>query len=346
MLFYCLGSGMGHLTRAAAIARKLKRLIRGDIAIITNSAFHYLLEVEDLTCFYLKNLMEINDETASIIRSTIEKIDPELFIVDSYPVGINGELIPLLKSQTLKKAFIRRWVREDILTHDAMNDYAQRYFHLIIDSEPLPPLEHPVVVDCCPILIRDQDEILAPQMARDILLSKDSQKVLLGVTTGNREDSIAFCKYVESAFMQVRNENFTLRFASPHNLTDLTELNWYNIRYFPLFELFRGIDILIGNYSNNLFFESRALGVPTIFTVKDELACGQQDFSENQRVTRGGVEDLDRKMREIMENETPALATSFENNAQKAAAYLAHLLFSGGNLKEKDYKDRIQWFLL
>ncbi len=49
-----------------------------------------------------------------------------------------------------------------------------------------------------------------------------------------------------------------------------------------------------------------------------------------------------------MERESPApdRQVSFENHSQRAAAYLTHLLFSPGELKEKEYKDRIEWFLL
>lgn len=347
VLFYCLGSGMGHLARAATISRKLKRLIRGDIAIITNSPFHYLLEVEDITCVYLKNLVEIDDDTGNLIRNIIGQINPELFIIDTYPTGIKGELIPLLKNRGFKKALLRRNIPETVISLEAMASYAQSYFDLVINYEPIPPLDHPVEVDCCPILIRDSDELLTRQLARDVLLSKNSQKILLGVTTGSKEDSLSFFKLVEKVFFELRQEQFGLRFASPHNFTDFGG-SWYNIKYFPLFELFLGVDILVGYYGHSLFYESKALSIPTIFVMKDDSPMPPLPLGENQIVSRDTPEELEKNLRELMQKEFPVVdkAADFANQSQKAAAYLTQLLFSTGDLKGKEYKDRIQWFLL
>jgi hypothetical protein len=347
VLFYCLGSGMGHLTRAAAISRKMKRFISGEIAIITNSPFHYLLEVEDISTIYLKNLTEIDDQTGALIRGIIGQVNPELLVVDSYPAGIREELVPLLSSAKLKKAFLRRRIDEEFLSHQEMASCALKYFDIVIDCEPLPPLEHPLEIECCPIMVRDADELLASQVARDVLLSRNSYKVILGVTTRKKEDSLEFFNLLEKVSLQIRRENYELRFASPYNFADVRE-TWHNIRYFPLFEISPGVDILVGYYGYNLFYESRMRGVPTIFISREPLHPAIT-LGPHQVLASDNADDLERTLRETMDKSESIPApepVEFENRAQKAAAYLTHLLFSTDKVEVKEYQERIKWFLM
>jgi hypothetical protein len=347
VLFYCLGSGMGHLTRAAAISRKMKRFISGEIAIITNSPFHYLLEVEDISTIYLRNLIEIDDHTAALIRGIVGQVNPELLVVDSYPGGIRNELIPLLSSAKLKKAFLRQRIDEAILSVEDMSSQARDYYDLVIDCESLPPLDHPLEIECCPIMVRDADELLAPQVARDVLLSRNSHQVILGVTTKKKEDSLEFFNLLEKVFLQIRRENYELRFASPYNFTDLRE-SWHHIRYFPLFEISPGVDILVGFYGYNLFHESMLRGVPTIFISTEPLHADIK-LGPHQSLSDGTADDLEKRLRDMMEKGESLREPSiieFENRAQKAAAYLTHLLFSADKVEVKEYQERIKWFLM
>jgi hypothetical protein len=346
VLFYCLGAGMGHLTRAAAILRKLRRLISGDIAIITNSPFHYLLEIEDLNTIYLKNLTEIDDHTGSLIRDIIEQINPELLVVDTHPAGIRKELVPLLEGQKFKRALLRRYIDETIISHADMARLTRDCYDLVLDFEPLAPLEHNNEIDCHPLLIRDEEELREPEVARDVLMAKNSEKVVLALSTDQKQKSLDFFTLIEKAFSTIRHENFVLRFASPFNLTDIRE-DWHTIRYFPLFELFRGVDLLVaGNENTNVFYECSAAGLPAIFVGPVE-GKPLRDPSDLRYQSEPTIEDLERKLREAMERallrttEPP----SFENKAQKAAAYLSHVIFSQDAEKLREYRERLEWFL-
>ncbi|GEM_PF-1214049 len=347
VLFYCIGAGMGHLTRAVAIARKLKRLIRGDIAIITNSPFHYLLEVEDIVTIYLKNLTEMNENTGNLIREIIDRVCPELIVVDSYPTGIREELIPVLSNTKLKRALFRRALDGDVISLETMASYASTCYDLVIDCEILPLLpDHPLELPCVPILIRDSEELMDRSTARDILMARNSERVVLGISTGKKEQSLEFFTMLEKVFLQIRNDAFGLRYACPHNFQDINE-QWHNIRYFPIFELFHGIDIIVGYYSHNLYYESLAVGVPTIFMSPGETETPLK-LGEHQVVAQKSFDDLEKKLREFMERpsaESEELPV-FENAAQKAAAYLAQLLFTKDSLEIREYKDRIEWFLM
>ncbi|MDQ7824367.1 MAG: hypothetical protein RDV48_16310 [Candidatus Eremiobacteraeota bacterium] len=346
VLFYCLGGGMGHLTRAAAISRKLKRFVKGTIAILTNSPFHYLLEIEDVHFIYLRNLVEIDDHAGNLIRGLIGEVDPELLVVDSYPAGIRGELVPLLEGGAFRKILLRRYIPHDLIDPVKFCEYTRSYYDLVIDCEALPPLDHPMELVACPLLIRDADELFSRETARDILLAKGDEKVVLGVATGKKEEAQRFMKLVEKAFMQIHNDAYVLRFASPYNFTDFHEI-WHNIKYFPLFELFRGVDVLVGYAGYNLHYESRALSIPTIFIGHQGEREGFQPGSIYSQA-EATVEDIEKKLREKMASgggtaESPA---EFECATSKAAAYLTNLLFSGENFEVKEYKDRIDWFLM
>lgn len=347
VLFYCLGAGMGHLTRAVAIARKLKRLIRGEIAILTNSPFHYLLEVEDIVTIYLKNLTEINESTGNFIRGIIARVSPELMVVDSYPTGINKELIPVLSNTKLKTVLLRRAIDEHVISSEEMAILALKYYDLIVDCEILPLLpDHPLELPCVPVLIRDSDELKDRSTARDMLMARNSERVVLGISAGRREQSLEFFTMLEKIFLQIRNDAFGLRYACPHNFQDISE-HWHNIRYFPIFELFHGIDIIVGYYSHNLYYESLAVSVPTIFISPGETKTSVT-LGEHQVIAQKSFDDLEKKLRDLMEKpsaESEELPV-FENGAQKAAAYIAQLLFTHDSQEIKEYKDRIEWFLM
>jgi len=347
VLFYCLGAGMGHLTRAAAILRKLRRLVSGDIAIITNSPFHYLLEIENLHIIYLKNLTEINEQTGSLIRDIIEKINPELFIVDTYPEGIRKELLPLFNGRSCKRALLRRHLAPAIISPCEMEAMAKKYYDLVLDFESLPTLTHNGEIACHPLLIRDAEELLEPEMARDVLMGKTGEKVVLAVTTAEKQKSLEFLSMVEKAFSTIRHEEFVLRFASPYHFANVRE-DWHTIRYFPLFELFRGVDLLVAPTDNiNVVHEATAMGMPALFIGEEE----GKDFTtlpELQFQSGPPLDEVERKLREAMDSATKHVQEppAFENRAQKAAAYLSHLLFSTDADRVKEYRDRIEWFLM
>jgi hypothetical protein len=338
---------MGHLTRAAAILRKLRRLVSGDIAIITNSPFHYLLEIENLNTIYLKNLTEIDQHTGSLIRDIIDRINPELFIVDTYPEGIRKELLPLFADQHCKRALLRRHIEPQIISPAEMEALAKEYYDLVLNFESLPTLTHNGEIDCHPLLIRDADELLEPGVARGVLMAKNSEKVVLAVTTDQKGRSLEFLSMIEKAFSTIRHEEFVLRFASPHHFNEVRE-NWHTIRYFPLFELFRGVDLLVATTENtNVFYETCAAGLPSLF-IQEQDGRPLWEPSELQNLSGPSLEEVERKLREAMDNvaKRPEEPLLFENRAQKAAAYLSHLLFATDAEKVREYRDRIEWFLM
>jgi hypothetical protein len=82
---YALGGGWGHLTRAAALARYAPCPVR----ILTNSPYASLVSGLDIVA--IDPGLDF-DNTRRAVLAQIERAQPSLLIVDTFPRGLGGEL--------------------------------------------------------------------------------------------------------------------------------------------------------------------------------------------------------------------------------------------------------------
>src|SRR4051794_34810227 len=87
-LIYALGGGLGHLTRAVALARAAQRIGR-SVRVLTNSPFARAFRFEDLL-HAPSSLVRIDpglgrDSVADVIRSELAAREFDVLIVDTFP---------------------------------------------------------------------------------------------------------------------------------------------------------------------------------------------------------------------------------------------------------------------
>jgi hypothetical protein len=122
ILYYAIGGGLGHLTRARAVIHTLG--LDGDIAIMTASRF-----ARDRRVIGTATPIEVRPELAGDrpsyirwLRATIDHLAPDAIYVDAFPGGILGELcaFPFPPSTRLFHiARLLRWERyRELLTSD------------------------------------------------------------------------------------------------------------------------------------------------------------------------------------------------------------------------------------
>ncbi|THB69030.1 MAG: hypothetical protein D6B27_01280 [Gammaproteobacteria bacterium] len=89
--FLAPGSGLGHIVRATAIAIAIEMQSNSDISTTILSSSKYSLGLSRLTGVEIEHI-SLKDWSVQAIKRLAE-ITPDLIICDSFPFGINGELL-------------------------------------------------------------------------------------------------------------------------------------------------------------------------------------------------------------------------------------------------------------
>ncbi len=133
--------GLGHLRRCRAIAHALVERFKGlHVLIISGSsiagAFEFrtrvdFLKVPSIIKLYNGEYTPLSRHTdlhetlslrRSIIQSTAESFDPDLFIVDKEPLGLRGELEPTLTSLKLRGTMLVLGLRDVMDSPQLLDD--------------------------------------------------------------------------------------------------------------------------------------------------------------------------------------------------------------------------------
>jgi predicted glycosyltransferase len=104
---YALGGGWGHLTRAAALARAASP--RHAVRILTNSPYAGVVRkaLPELDVAALDPALPAPETRRAALRE-IRAARPSCLIVDTFPRGLGGELVPVLESLDAKKVLVHR----------------------------------------------------------------------------------------------------------------------------------------------------------------------------------------------------------------------------------------------
>lgn len=312
IVFYSFGSGLGHLTRTCSIVRKLRKLASCRISVLTNSPFHKLFD--EMPVEFIDSTSLSTDLCKRRIWDYFGAMRPGTIVVDSFPRGIAGELPPILSARNIRKILVRRILKEDYIEKFQIEDFIASHYDAVIHAEPIPDSRSPGM-ECCPILIRDYEELRGEEASKRLLNADIHDKVIIASTTGDDQLVEGFHRAVTRAFERIEARGFCLRLVSP--LSRAMHSNCH-IRYFPLLELLPGADILLGPCGYNLYHESMALSIPSIFLPGDRLYDDQGMRAGSSAVA---AESLDQRLAELIRqvNARGVTRTSYVNMAESAA---------------------------
>jgi len=236
VLFYAPGGGTGHLNRAYALARSLKK-IRPHLSplILTSAPFLPPLIQEGLSVLRMPSPTEQNQSGFSLqlLETLCLKASPQVLLVDTHSVGMNEDFAQFWSKFKGYKIFLRRDLQTPL--HTA---YDQNWL--------LTPAEKGYLVN------REKSELFAPELARKILRASSNLPLVLIAHNGPPSETYALFMRL---WLALKHAPLELRFAS--FLSPLPELAAYWIHYFPLSEILTGVDLLIGGGGYNLIAESR-----------------------------------------------------------------------------------------
>lgn len=328
------GRGMGHLVRQLAILRWIRRIaafldLRCELWVLTSSEADTLARREGVCAFKMPSKAMLRDagiepsRYLSVARSwtlnIMSGLQPSLLLVDTFPGGSFGELIAALEMAP-QRVLVARRVRPEIAADAAYSALLPLYHRHIVPDDR----------DTGAILIREREELLARDRAREALGASDSDRVVY-LTLGGGGDVAAPRALPRLAERLVERGWHVVVGAGP--LYDGPEkrgprLTWMS-RYVPM-ELFAGFDVAVSAGGYNGFHELMYCGVPTVFLPQPRISDDQTERVERAEAAGAGrlaarLEDVPDLVAEMLaDGESPGKARALvPTNGARAAALAA-----------------------
>jgi hypothetical protein len=321
ILFYAPGSGLGHLSRAHALIRKLLPLTGEEIFLLTNSPLSHLFRQENVTTLHIDTSRGSPKLQHRKIARLIMELAPHVLVADTFPWGMTGELSGLLEGAKFRKVFVRRLLKVDYSRGQAIDECVAAHYDLVLHAEPIgeSPLPYSFHL-CCPILLRDFDELPGQKEARKIVRAPAGHRVLLTAGRGDPAAIHNFRRLMAWVFLRLKSKGFCIRHAALP-----AEGNGSMISHFPLLEAMAGADILVSPAGYTLFHESMSLAIPSLY-----IPQPQKYDDQFTRAGPGAVlspEELEERLGKLMEKavEGEFRPAPFINMAGHAARLIAEL---------------------
>jgi hypothetical protein len=320
VLYHATGGGLGHGMRVLALARQLSRRLGGRHVIVVNTPFAAAL-TEVARREPGVELIVAGGDWDRLVALLWQQVClcPDLWVIDTLPRGVVGELVPLLEgwsgcprvliARPLKPAYVREY---DIAA------WVQCHYDLVLvpgERGPLAELDRALLLP--PFLIRDREELPSCEEALDLVQAHEP--VVLVAGSGSEEECRQWC--VEGGRMAANWPSGAppLRVAVPPGVAVEARLL---IRHMPLIECMPAVRLLVGSAGYHLVHEARFAGVPGLFRPRR-----RQYDDQAGRLLAGEVAgaDLPAQALECLSRPAPA-RTETVNGAALAAERIADVL--------------------
>ncbi|BBK40755.1 hypothetical protein STVA_07750 [Allostella vacuolata] len=326
------GKGLGHLMRALAVARQMRRLAPAtrflfatsceDPGVLWREGFHYVktLAPEAMEGHGLGPDRHRSLVTA-LMRAVFDGFQPDLLVVDTFPYGSVGELRPFLDGPW-KRIFVSNLflLNRDIVRYQ---ESARRYDLVVFPFQAQEAAGHPALRDLsCPMLFAGPiagvrpDELLPRAEARAILGLPAEGPIVLVAAGGGGGASVAPVLARAAAAMPLLPE---LGFAllEPPLARDLPPVEWAPnvriVRRVPVAPYLAAFDAAVTTAGMNSGAELMAAGLPMVWT-----PLGPPSMDQVRNVRRwisagigrlpasGTPEALARALREVLDPQVAA----------------------------------------
>lgn len=168
-LVYALGGGMGHLTRAGALAREAARRGHG-VTLLTNSPFAPALPLEEVlgpgVTVWRPGAALDKAAVREAVARWLDEARPDVLVVDTFPRGLGGELAPLLPGLRARKVLIHRDLNPAYVERFDVAGAVEAFDLLLVPGEDAPFAGHPRAMRTAPWLLLEEGELLPRAEAR------------------------------------------------------------------------------------------------------------------------------------------------------------------------------------
>lgn len=335
------GAGLGHLTRALAVAKRLKILLNDyEIVFYTSSLATEIVSNHGFLCYYIPARELMPDKASgrdweTLIQKQLEYIidihHPMAAVFDgAYPS--TAILIPLMKESLIKKLWIKR--EGDRLNMLALDVYEKYFDHILVPEEF--GLEHNITSKnkqyFTPIMLIDKKESYERQQVRETFrINKETH--LWYVQLGNyvTKDEKEQVTYIINLLLQ--NERNVI-ILGESILKDSLKLNMervITIKNYPNSMYFKGIDFAVSAAGYNTFHELLYFQIPSIFIPNNKVLKDDQVARAKRAKALGVGIALENT------NNFKEALVSFENSHQDLHNNFEKVKFENGALQAAEY---------
>lgn len=258
---YALGGGLGHLTRAAALARAA--VARGHgVEVLTNSPFAAGLPLEALlgpraTVHRLDARLD-KAATVAAVTAWLQDAPPDVLVVDTFPRGLLGELVALLPTVRAPRVLVHRDLNPVYVERFDVARAVEAFDLLVVPGEDAPFMHHPRAVRTAPWLLLDADALLPREEARRRLGLEDTDpRPLVAVMGCGRPEEVAEAGDTAARLRVALEGGAEVRWLVP-SAGGAGRAVW------PALAVLRGVDVLVGAGGYNTVQEARATGTPLV----------------------------------------------------------------------------------
>lgn len=273
------GRGMGHLVRQLAILRMARRLcafmdVRLEAWVLTSSEADTLARREGVPALKMPSKAMLRDSGLEPTRylavargwvlNAITGLAPDLLVVDTFPGGSFGELLPVL-DLVPRKALVARAVKAEIAADDSYAPLLELYDDVVV----------PESSGIGPILIRERAELVPRDEARRRLgIVGDRRAIYVSRGGGGDVDAARELPVLVKA-LRDRDAHVVVGAGPLYQGPEIRGegITWLD-RYTPC-ELLSGVDGAISAAGYNSFHELMQAGVPTLFIPQGRISDDQ-----------------------------------------------------------------------
>lgn len=328
-IYYALGGGMGHLTRAISLCRAVTRQNHGGrvqrktrVSILTNSPFATSIPVESLLadhsigCHHVQRLAANapRDETTSAVLTFLAKTPADAFIVDTFPRGLGGELagfLPMTDSQTV---LIHRNLTRDYCEQFGLREFVRHYEKIILpgESAPLENQSHASVTR--PWLILNRDELLSTRLARKALAIDSQDEIPTALVIGcGRHSEVQFMSEAADELTRTYAGKLNIRFATTISSCSFRE----SLSVWPMMKCLPAVSLIIGSGGYNTVNEARATGVPLLAFAQKRMYDQQHDRLTNNECC-DSLADVRSRIDDYLRTGFPRSPMQYQNGTDQA----------------------------
>ncbi len=304
------GGGIGHIQRLIAINRWVKRYasfcgVNAEVFFLTSSEASHFLFHEGFAAFKIPSKTAVEragiDKLAYIalakqwIWHSAGLLRPELLIVDTFPNGTFGELLPIL-DLVKRRAFIYRPLKEEFAKRADFQALLPLYDLILVpDGEEeaasiFPPAVENALRFTGPIMVRERVELRPREEARKELGVKASDLCVYASAGGGGDASAEEQLLKAVKVLSTETAVHTVVGAGP--LYRGREIHGPRVTWLShgsLMEWMPAFDIAFTAAGYNSFFELMHAGVPSVFLPQEKIADEQDRRARRAAKAGAGV---------------------------------------------------------
>lgn len=343
------GSGLGHLTRGLAVAKRLREIdSQYEIVFLTTSLATEVIRENNFMFYYVPTIKLMPEGINSGVWNSFLRKQIEDIVALYNPVGIVFDgavpyagMLGAIKNKSLFKSV---WIKRECYKKQVDNlAEKEEYFDLIIvpdevsDTKPLNQNQHKVYTK--PIMLLDKNEVYTREFVREELNIKEEEKLFyVQLGAGNINSIDAMVQRIVNEIIKNPNYHVLLGEYIIGKHFNIKHPRVKTIRSFPNAQYFNGVDIAVSAAGYNTLHELVFFGVPTLFI--PNTATGRDDqIARVKKVenAQAGMmlnslssDDIQTKIHYLVRNQetfsNSAKSLITENGAWEAARYIKALM--------------------